>query len=62
MTLTTLTVMAAAVVLPFSPLAPALGFVPLPAIFWAWIAGFLLAYGVLTHMVKTWFYKRYGAV
>ncbi len=62
MTLTTMTVMAVAVVLPFSPLAPALGFVPLPPVYWAWIAGFLLAYGVLTHIVKTWFYKRYGAV
>jgi len=62
MSLTTLTVMAAAVVLPYSPLAPALGFVPLPAVYFAWIAAFLLAYAALTHTVKTWFYKKYGAV
>ena len=62
MTATTLAVMAAAVVLPYSPLAPALGFVPLPPVFFAWIAGFLGAYGILTHRVKTWFYRKYGAV
>jgi Mg2+-importing ATPase len=62
MSLTTLAVMAAAVLLPYSPLAPALGFVPLPAVYFAWIGGFLLAYAVLTHKVKTWFYKKYGAV
>ena len=25
---------------------------PLPPIYWAWIAGFLVAYCVLTHVVK----------
>jgi Mg2+-importing ATPase len=56
----TLLVMAIGVYLPYSPLAGALGFVPLPAIFWAWIAGFLLLYCVLTHLVKTWFFRKYG--
>ena len=60
MTLSTLSIMAAAVFLPYSPLAPFLGFVPLPPIYWAWIAGFLLAYGVLTHRVKRWFTKKFG--
>ena len=35
-----------------------LGFVPLPAVYWAWIAGFLVAYCVLTHIVKSWFFRR----
>jgi Mg2+-importing ATPase len=60
MTLTTLSIMAAAVVLPYSPLAPFLGFVPLPPIYWAWIGGFLLAYSVLTHGVKRWFNAKFG--
>jgi Mg2+-importing ATPase len=60
MTLTTLSIMAAAVVLPYSPVAPFLGFVPLPPIYWAWIAGFLLAYAVLTHGVKRWFNAKFG--
>jgi Mg2+-importing ATPase len=58
---TTLTVMATAVLLPFSPLAGYLGFVPLPPSFWGWMAGTLLCYTVLTHFMKTLFIRRYGA-
>jgi len=60
LTLTTLVIMAVAGWLPYSPFADSLGMVPLPAIFWAWIAGFLVSYGILTHFVKTWFFNRYG--
>ncbi len=56
----TLLVMAIGVALPYSPLARFLGFVPLPAIYWAWIAGFLVLYCVLTHTVKSWFFRRFG--
>jgi Mg2+-importing ATPase len=56
---TTLAVMAVAAWLPYSPLAPALGMDPLPAVYWAWIAGFLVAYSVLTHTVKRWFFKKF---
>ncbi len=56
----TLLVMAIGVVLPYSPAAHFLGLVPLPAIYWAWIAGFLAIYSGLTHMVKTWFFRKYG--
>ena len=56
----TFLVMAIGIYLPYSPLATFLGFVPLPAIFWLWIAGFLVAYSALTHLVKTWFYKKFG--
>jgi len=52
--------MAFAAWLPYSPFAKALGFVALPAAYWLWIGGFLLAYSVLTHLVKVWFHKRYG--
>jgi len=61
MTLTTLAVMGIGAWLPYSPFAGALGLVRLPAVYWAWIAGFLLAYAVLTHGVKTWFMRRFGA-
>lgn len=60
MTLTTLFIMAVASWLPYSPFADALGMVPLPSIFWVWIAGFLATYGTLTHFVKTWYFNRYG--
>jgi len=57
---TTLAVMAVGCWLPFSPLAHALGFEPLPGIFFVWIAAFLLTYGVLTHLVKSWFARKFG--
>jgi P-type Mg2+ transporter len=60
MTMTTLIIMAIGAWLPYSPFAADLGMVPLPAIYWAWIALFLTTYAVLTHWVKTWFFNRYG--
>jgi Mg2+-importing ATPase len=56
----TVTIMAIGAWLPYSRLAHFLGLVPLPPIFFAWTAGFLLAYSILTHTVKTWFYRRFG--
>ncbi|MGQ9662067.1 MAG: HAD-IC family P-type ATPase, partial [Kiritimatiellia bacterium] len=56
----TLFVMAIGVWLPYSPFAESFGFVPLPGIYWLWIAGFLLAYSALTHMVKVWFHRVFG--
>ncbi|HUJ16517.1 MAG TPA: magnesium-translocating P-type ATPase [Nitrospirota bacterium] len=60
LTLTTLVVMAIGAWLPFSPFAGALGMVPLPPVYWVWIAFFLVLYAVMTHGMKTWFFKRYG--
>ena len=60
MTLTTLAVVAVGAWLPYSPFAPGLGMTPLPPVYWAWIAAFLVSYGILTHLVKTWFFNRYG--
>lgn len=47
LSLFTLLIMGVAAFLPYSPLAGLLGFVPLPAIYWAWIAGFLVLYCLL---------------
>jgi Mg2+-importing ATPase len=60
MTLTTLGIMCLGAWLPYSPFADTFYLVPLPAIYWAWIGGFLLFYGVLTHLVKVWFINKYG--
>jgi Mg2+-importing ATPase len=43
-----------------SPLAGALGFVPLPPLYWLLLAIILVCYVVLTQLVKTWFYHRFG--
>jgi Mg2+-importing ATPase len=49
---TTVAVMAVGLWLPVSPLAPALGFVPLPGLYWPILALTLLCYLALTQMVK----------
>jgi Mg2+-importing ATPase len=61
MLFTTLAVMALGVWLPYSPLAKYLGFTPLPKIYFVWLAGFLLAYAVVTHLVKSWFTRRFNS-
>ena len=48
------------VFLPNTHFAGKLGFVPLPAAYWAWIVGFMLAYAAITHGVKVWFYRKFG--
>jgi P-type Mg2+ transporter len=60
MFLVTLTIMAVAIYLPFSPIASTLGFVPLPASYFIWLTLILLSYCVLTQLIKTWFVKKYG--
>lgn len=60
MLMITATVMAVGIYLPFSPIASSLGFVPLPAIYFVWLAFILTSYCILTQFVKTWFIKKYG--
>jgi Mg2+-importing ATPase len=57
---TTLIICAIGIYLPVSPLAGALGFKPLPPLYWPIVASFLLSYAILTHLVKTWFIRRWG--
>jgi Mg2+-importing ATPase len=58
--LTSLVVVAAGALLTISPLAGPLGFTRLPALYWAFLAGMLLAYVFLTQIVKTWFVRRFA--
>ncbi len=57
---TTIIICLIASILPYTPLGTTLGFTPLPALYWPIIAGFLLAYATLTHLVKSWFIRRWG--
>jgi Mg2+-importing ATPase len=57
---TTLVICAIGIALPMTGLGATLGFEPLPALYWPIIAGFLLSYAILTHFVKTWFFRRWG--
>jgi Mg2+-importing ATPase len=45
--------------LPISPLARVLGFVPLPGLYWLLLGILLVCYVVLTHLVKSWFHRRF---
>jgi P-type Mg2+ transporter len=54
------TVLLAAVALPFTPLARLFGFVPLPPLFYAALAGMTLTYLVLLELVTRQFYRHAG--
>jgi Mg2+-importing ATPase len=57
---TTIGICVIASILPYTRLGTALGFIPLPPLYWPIIFGFLVAYATLTHLVKTWFIRRWG--
>jgi Mg2+-importing ATPase len=50
---------AAGALLPFTPLAPWLGFTPLPPLFFGFLLVMVVAYLGLMEVVKRWFYRRY---
>lgn len=58
--LTSIIIVAAGAWLTVSPLADMFGFVPLPPLYWGILAIILVCYVILTQLVKTWFYSRYG--
>jgi Mg2+-importing ATPase len=58
--LTSLIIVAVGAWLTVSPLADTLGFVPLPPLYWLYLAIMLLGYAILTQLVKTWFIRRFG--
>ena len=55
---TSLAVVATAMALPFTPLAPYLGFTPLPMSFFGLLATLLLLYLLMVEGAKQWFYRR----
>lgn len=55
-----LMVTALAVVLPFTPVAGYLGFVPLPPLFFLVLAGMVMLYLLIVEQVKQWFYHHYA--
>ena len=58
LTMTSILIMIIGAVLPFSPLAAPLGFVPLPWQFWPVLAATLLCYVGLTQLIKMWLVRR----
>ncbi len=58
LTLTTLSIMGFGMWLPYSPMAPALGFTQLPALYWPILLATLLAYVGLTQTFKVWLLRK----
>ncbi len=46
--------------IPFTSVGANLGLAPLPAVYFAWLAGIILCYMVLATVVKTLYIKKYG--
>jgi Mg2+-importing ATPase len=59
LTLTTLSIMALGVWLPYSPLSPALGLTGLPPLYWPILLLTLLSYMGLTQIIKVWLLRRH---
>jgi P-type Mg2+ transporter len=57
---TSLVIVAVEAWLMISPLAETLGLVALPPLYWLLLAVMLLAYVILTQLVKTRFFRRYA--
>jgi P-type Mg2+ transporter len=57
---TSLTICLIGVLLPFTALGAALGFTPLPPLYWPILFSFLATYATLTHLVKSWFIAKWG--
>lgn len=55
-----LTVAAAAILLPFTPAGARLGFVTPPAFFFLFLTAILLAYLIVVEGMKQWFFRRYA--
>ncbi|MGA9451558.1 MAG: magnesium-translocating P-type ATPase, partial [Verrucomicrobiia bacterium] len=58
LTMTTILIMLIGAILPYSPLAGPLGFVPLPWQFWPILAATLLCYVGLTQIIKAWMVRK----
>jgi Mg2+-importing ATPase len=58
LSMTTILIMLIGAVLPYSPLAGPLGFVPLPWLFWVLLAITLVCYVALTQVIKSWMVKK----
>jgi Mg2+-importing ATPase len=58
--LLTVTVMAAGIAVPFSPLGAAVGLAPLPWSYFPWLAATLVCYCLLTQLIKHWYIRKFG--
>lgn len=60
LTILTLAVMLAGLVIPFTAFGRTLGLGPLPAAYFGWLVLILISYVALAQMVKNWFAQKFG--
>ena len=56
----TFSIMAAGIILPFTGLGGKIGLVPLPLIYFIWLAATLLCYCALTQIIKQWYIRKFS--
>lgn len=57
--ITTFTIMAIGIAIPFTPLGASIGLTSLPRSYFPWLVGILLGYCLLTQVIKGWYIKKY---
>ena len=57
---TTIIICVVGITLPFTWAGAALGFTPLPWLYWPLVTAMLVSYATLTHLTKIWFVRRWG--
>ena len=60
-TLLTGSIMAIGLVLPFTGIGASIGLVPLPWSYFPWLFGILIAYCLLTQVLKQWYIKKFNS-
>lgn len=58
--LATTAAIAAACIIPFTPLGARVGMQPLPVSYWPWLAGIVALYMIQTQLVKTFYMKKFN--
>lgn len=57
--ITTFSIMAIGIIIPFTAFGSSIGLVPLPWSYFPWLVGILLSYCVLTQIVKQWYIGKF---
>ena len=57
---TTIIISIVGITLPFTWIGGALGFTPLPWLYWPIVTAIIIGYALLTHLTKVWFVRRWG--
>jgi Mg2+-importing ATPase len=57
---TTIIISIVGITLPFTWIGGALGFTPLPWLYWPIVTAIVIGYALLTHLTKVWFVRHFG--